>query len=81
MIQLGSRGRDRITGFAGVVTGRCEYLTGCHQVMLAPRVGDDGAFKEPHWFDEQRIEVDTTEDLVVLDNGASPGSDKAAPTR
>jgi len=49
--------------------------------MLAPRVGDDGEFKEPRWFDEQRIDVDPDADVIVLDNGATPGFDKAPPTR
>lgn len=79
-ITLGVRARDRVTGFSGVVTGRATYLGGCAQALLAPGVGADGAFREGQWFDEQRLEpVDGA--VIVLDNGATPGPDRAAPKR
>lgn len=81
MIELGSTVKDRITGFAGVVTGKCQYLTGCSQALVAPRLSHEGSFQEPHWFDEQRLEVDTSADIVALDNGPSPGFDKEPPKR
>ena len=80
MVSFGDRGRDIITGFVGVVTGRCEYISGCTQLLLSPMVSGDGAHREPAWFDDQRIEVIETE-VVKLDNGATPGFDKAAPIR
>lgn len=76
---LGRTGTDKITGFTGVITGHCSYLTGCSQFLLAPPVRD-GALVESQWFDEQRIEIGTA-DAVVLDNGATPGCDRAAPRR
>jgi hypothetical protein len=81
MIELGQTVTDTITGFKGVVTGRCEYITGCNQVLLVPKVAEDGAYKEGHWFDEQRVEVDPAAAIVTLDNGATPGFDKEAPKR
>jgi len=81
MIKLGSKGRDRITGFAGVITGRCEYLTGCNRVLLSPHVGADGSYKEPQWFDEQCIEIDDAAGVIALDNGSSPGFGKEPPKR
>lgn len=80
MFQPGVTVRDRITGFTGVVTGHVRYITGCHQVLVAPPT-KDGAFVEPHWFDEQRVMVDESTLPVVLDNGATPGCDVAAPVR
>ena len=80
MISLGSRATDRITGFSGVVTGRCEYITGCNQLLIQPRVGTDGGHREPHWFDEQRLQVGT-EPVLQLDNGSTPGFDRAPPKR
>lgn len=35
MIKLGQKAKDRITGFAGTITGKVEYITGCNQVLLA----------------------------------------------
>lgn len=81
MIKLGSKATDKITGFTGVVTGYVTYLTGCNQVLLAPKVGKDGAAKEAHWYDEQRVSVDAKFKPIALDNGAAPGFDKPAPVR
>ena len=80
MIRLGSTVTDSISGFTGVVVGRVEYLTGCNQCLVQPKVGSDGKMADSHWFDEQRLKWDGGE-LVALDNGKSPGFDKSAPTR
>jgi hypothetical protein len=84
MIAMGSKVRDRITGFEGRVTCRTEYITGCTQILVVPKVKDDGSYQEAHWFDEQRLEVDTLINPVTLspfDNAATPGCDKPAPIR
>lgn len=79
-IPLGVKVRDKITGFVGIVTGRCEYLTGCHQVLVSPPVKADGSHVDAHWYDEQRLDViDAT--AVVLDNSETPGFDVPAPVR
>ncbi|WP_309086432.1 hypothetical protein [Chelativorans sp.] len=77
---LGTKVRDRITGFSGVVTGRVEYLTGCNQVLVSPPAKEDGSLVAAEWLDEQRLEV-ISEDRILLDNGASPGCDRPAPRR
>lgn len=75
---LGMRYVDKITRFEGVAIGYVQYITGCNQVLLAPQVGEDGAWKESQWIDEQRL-VAQSHRPIVLDNGSSPGFDKAAP--
>lgn len=77
-MELGTPVRDKITGFAGTLVGRCDYISGCSQGLVAPKVGTDGALKESNWFDVQRLEV-TDGDVIVLDNGGTPGPDRAAP--
>ena len=57
MIQLGTRVRDVITGFEGIVYGRIEYLTGCVQLQVIPWVDADGKRKDAEWFDEARCEL------------------------
>lgn len=79
-IVLGATYIDKITGFNGVATGYVQYLTGCNQVLLAPRSGADGAFRSSEWFDQQRLDVQSDR-VVALDNGATPGCDRAAPKR
>ncbi|MEE1917984.1 hypothetical protein V0R52_16470 [Pseudomonas asiatica] len=56
MIELGKKGRDKISGFEGVITGRAQYLTGCDQYVLSPAIRN-GEMQKSEWFDEGRIEV------------------------
>jgi hypothetical protein len=57
MIELGVKGKDRITGFEGIITGRAQYLTGCNQCVLVPPVNEKGEVRDGQWFDESRIEI------------------------
>lgn len=79
-IELGAKYTDRITGFVGVCTGYVTYLTGCNQALLVPPA-KDGALVDAQWFDEQRLDHDATAETIVLNNGNTPGFDKAAPKR
>jgi hypothetical protein len=81
MINLGHTYRDKITGFRGVAVGVVQYLSGCNQALLAPKCGDDGSLRESQWFDLQRLELIDQVPPVTLDNGATPGCDRAAPKR
>lgn len=54
-VVMGCKARDKITGFEGLVTGRCSYLYGCQQWCLTP-AAKDGEVKNSNWFDEGRIE-------------------------
>ena len=51
--------RDKVTRFVGICTGRIEWMYGCDQYCLTPRVKDDEPTKlnEGQWFDEGRVEV------------------------
>ena len=80
IIKLGAEYRDKITGFKGVCTGYCEYISGCNQALLAPRVGKDGKPLAGEWYDVQRLEQ-TKAKSIYLDNGKTPGCDMAAPVR
>jgi len=60
-IKLGSKVRDKITGFTGVATAKIEYLNGCVQVCIRPPVGVDNKMPEHEYIDIEQIEV--------IDNG------------
>lgn len=77
---LGTTQRDKITGFQGIVTGYCEYLSGCNQALLVPPVDEKGAARDSGWYDVQRLEQVGSE-VIRLDNGATPGCDIPAPMR
>ena len=81
MEHLGFKATDLITGFTGIITGYCLYLSGCNQCLLTPQSTKDGAFREAQWFDVQRVKVDSMSKPVRLDNGSTPGFDKPAPKR
>lgn len=72
--------RDAITGFTGIVTGYCQYSTGCNQLLLSPTL-KDGRYEEPRWFDEQRCKPLTGSAKIEIDNGENPGFDVPAPVR
>lgn len=80
MIQLGHKYKDKITGFEGTATGHVHYISGCNQTLLAPAVAADGSLRGSEWFDDQRM-TPLGGDAIALDNGATPGFDRAAPRR
>lgn len=81
-IALGATVTDRISGFNGVALGRTTYLTGCDQILVAPTTLDkEGKKRDCEWFDAQRLVVDDTIPVLVLDNGLTPGCDIAAPKK
>ncbi len=70
---LGDTARDVITGLQGVVTARCQYLTGCTQFLVQPPGADkQGQPKGSHWVDEGKLAAVVGKKRVVLqieDNG------------
>jgi hypothetical protein len=78
-IELGQKVQDSITGFAGLVTGRCEYITGCNQVLIQPPIKKEGDFQEPRWMDEDRLKILDSNKLTLP--VTAPGPDKPAPIR
>jgi hypothetical protein len=64
-VTLGHTVSDSITGFTGIATGRCEYITGCTQVLVQPRVKADGDFVNSQWLDEDRLTVVSDEPITL----------------
>ena len=55
--KLGKIAKDKITGFSGVITARCEFLTGCNRYCIQPTELKDGRPNEGIYFDEAQIEI------------------------
>jgi hypothetical protein len=55
--ELGKKGKDKITGFAGILTARCEFLTGCNRYCIQPQELKDGKPIDSIYFDEAQIEI------------------------
>jgi hypothetical protein len=54
---LGTRQRDKVTGFIGVVGSIAFDAYGCVQAWLTPPVGKDGKTQDGVWFDVKRLEA------------------------
>jgi hypothetical protein len=80
-IEIGQKVTDRITGFTGVVTGKVNYISGCEQALVAPRVDKDGKLVSSEWFDVQRLDAVADHATVVVDNARTLGFDTPAPRR
>ena len=54
-VELGSKVKDKITGFKGVAVARCVYLNGCVQFEVEPLELKDGVPQKSFWLDEPRV--------------------------
>jgi len=55
---LGKIGKDKITGFTGMITSVHTYLTGCSQYGLQPQdLTKDGEPQKIHYFDTGRVDI------------------------
>lgn len=62
---LGKKVRDRVTGFAGVVTSVAFDLPGCIMATVTPDALDkDGKVQDGRWLDVNRLEI--TDDNRVM---------------
>lgn len=55
--ELGDTAIDLLTGFSGVISYRVEYLTGCPQYGLLPKIDEKGEIRKEQQFDENRIRI------------------------
>jgi len=80
-IVMGMEGKDKVTGFKGIIAARSTYLYGCDQILLTPKCKEDGSYEQGRWFDEPRIESigkGISPEEVRTDK---PGGDIQAPTK
>lgn len=57
MIKLGKKVKDKVTGFEGIATARCEYLNGCTQYCVEPKATKEGAMLEAKYIDDSQLTV------------------------
>jgi hypothetical protein len=48
---------EKITGFTGVITGTCFYITGCNQYLVTGKGKDENSEGVALWYDEGRLEL------------------------
>ena len=54
-IKLGDMVEDTVSGFTGIVTSTVNYLNGCFQYGVTPRVGKDGKMPEVQYIDAAQV--------------------------
>ena len=61
-IELGTRVKDRTTGFQGIAVARTDWLYGCTRYgVQSDKLDKDGKPIEAEWFDEQALDASSTE--------------------
>ena len=71
MIELGDKVKDTITGFAGTATARIEYLNGCIQFLVTPKMAKPKKNETPEYPNATYIDV---EQLKVVGGCKKPKS-------
>lgn len=80
MFKFGQEVKDKITGFKGIVTGKCNYITGCEQYLVQPKGKESDKKPDAVWFDVDRLDV-VSKKIIELKEKTKPGSDLEAPTK
>lgn len=76
---LGKTVRDKVTGFNGIATSKIEFLNGCIQYCVKPKMGADGKMPEGEYIDVEQLEV-VNEKKVDVQSTPSGGPSAKAPT-
>jgi hypothetical protein len=80
-IELGVVAKCKVTGFKGVITGHCRYLTGCDTYLVQPETsGENNTWVDSRWFDVNRLEF-VEEKLNIEDFTHPNGADLEAPIK
>jgi hypothetical protein len=67
MIELGREVKEIITGFVGIATARCKYLTGCVHIEVTPqKLKKDGETLDSRWIDESRLKHTSSRKKIKL---------------
>jgi hypothetical protein len=74
-IKLGSKVKDKVTGFKGTVTARIEYLNGCIQYCVMPKVAKDNKAVEGQYIDVEQLEIEGTGLKIKSKPGGGPQRD------
>jgi hypothetical protein len=75
---MGDHVKDKVTGFAGVVTAFSTAITGCDQYLVNPPA-KDGEYKRGEWLDDVRLELVEANVVTLEDPRPDPRRNGAAP--
>lgn len=72
---------DKVTGFRGIATGRCEYINGCVQYELVRQELSDAGETISKWVDWQRLEFVGDGVTSIIGDLSAGGPEGTAPKR
>lgn len=81
-VPFGSKVKDKITNFTGIVIGFCTYITGCDQYLVQPQSKKNSSTKEKsYWIDDSRIDALNVKKIVLesKETKYTDGCDISAP--
>lgn len=78
-LELGTKVKDKVTGYTGIVIGRTEWLYGCRRYTVQSQEMKDGKPVESMAFDEDALELLTTNNEHV--RGHKPATTGGPETR
>lgn len=76
-MDLGDLVKDRINGFAGIVTGRATFITGCTQLLVASQTLKADGDSSSNWIDEVRLELVTPKLVALMPASGGPSAGPA----
>lgn len=65
MLSFGQEVRDVISGFKGIITGKCDYISGCEQYLVQPKGKTSDKKPESIWFDVDRLKLVSKKRLIL----------------
>jgi len=73
--KLGNRLKCVVTGFTGIAIARLEYLNGCTQYGIKPKVKaeEPGKMPDAMYIDQQQLEL--VDDGISVEKTKDPGGD------
>lgn len=79
--ELGITVVEIVTGYTGIVTARVEFITGCNQYHVQPKLKGNAEFQEGRYFDETRLSELNEKIVKIPESKKYPGCDTLAPLK
>jgi hypothetical protein len=81
-VALGSKARDKITGYTGIVIATTDWLSGCRRVTIQTQEMKDGKPIDSCCFDESQVEtIEEKTTVSEIADPARPGGPAPSPKR
>ena len=77
-IQLGDKVKCKLSGFTGIATARTEFLNGCIQIEVLPKVKKNNEIVEAQSIDEQSLKVITRVKKEIEEEESTGGPNRIA---